>query len=101
MPTWSTEAFHCRPFSWMPIEPVYMEHRVTADRPNISFIDLTNDATRIAGREYTLRDIPRDHTAGTNNSSRSDADTGKNQRTTTHPNVRTNLNWFPVLLRAA
>jgi hypothetical protein len=60
-----------------------------------------NDTARIACGEYAWWNISSDDASGADNGSCSDAHTGKNHRTATDPNVRTNLNWLPILLPAA
>src|SRR5690349_6981109 len=56
-------------------------------RPIISLSDFPNDAARVAGSEYSLRNVSSDNASSTDNSSCSDADTRKNQRTTADPNI--------------
>src|SRR5262245_61565235 len=62
------------------------------------FIYLSDDLAGIAGREDFLGDVPRDHTPGTDDRLRADANAGAEDGSPADPHVRANLNRLGELL---
>jgi len=54
---------------------------------NIRFVDLTDDAAGIPSGKDSVWDISRNDTPRANDNPRPDANAGKNERSTAHPNI--------------
>src|SRR6185503_20478684 len=64
-------------------------------------LKISDNSTRIAGRENIFGNIARHDAAGTDHSARSNTDAGQDQRTAAHPHVGADLDRLAVLLLSA
>src|SRR5262249_43120279 len=62
------------------------------------FRDLPDDPARVAGREHAVGDVPRDHAARPDDRPRSDLHAGTNNRPSSDPHVRADVDRLGELL---
>jgi hypothetical protein len=67
----------------------------------ILFSNVTNDTAGISGGENVVWYIPSDDTSRSNDGLRTDANAGENERSSSYPNIRSDVDWLAVFLLPA